>query len=144
MLELIGEGPLTPNLKDLAAELGVSERVEFRGAAIPAEIADRLRASDVFVLSSLSENMPLAVLEALCCGLPVAATDVGGVPEAVGDDGVLAPSGDPDALAGAIEQVVSRLDRYERADIAARAAERWSFEAVGGIWDEIYRSVAAR
>ena len=60
-------------------------RVDFAGAAKPPEIAERLAASDVFVLSSLSENMPLAVLEALCCGLPVVATDVGGVPEAVGD-----------------------------------------------------------
>jgi len=143
-LELIGEGPLTPALKDLAAELEVADRVHFRGAAEPAEIADRLRISDVFVLSSLSENMPLAVLEALCCGLPVAATDVGGVPEAVGDDGVLAPSGDAAALAEAIEQVVSRLESYNRADIAGRAAERWSFEAVGATWDEIYRSVAPR
>ena len=143
-LELIGEGPLTPTLKELAAELDVGDRVDFRGAAEPAEIADRLRTSDVFVLSSLSENMPLAVLEALCCGLPVAATDVGGVPEAVGDDGVLARSGDAEALAGAVEQVVSRLERYDRADIAGRAAERWSFEAVGATWDEIYRSVAPR
>jgi glycosyltransferase involved in cell wall biosynthesis len=143
-LELIGEGPLTPTLKELAAELGVGERVDFRGLAEPAEIADRLRASDIFVLSSLSENMPLAVLEALCCGLPVAATDVGGVPEAVGEDGVLAPSGDAEALAGAVEQVASRLERYDRADIAGRAAERWSFAAVGGTWDEIYRWVALR
>src|SRR5205823_4665359 len=67
-LELVGDGPLTPSLRELARELGVAERVEFSGPARPPEIAERLRASDVFVLSSHSENMPLAVLEALCCG----------------------------------------------------------------------------
>lgn len=88
--------------------------------------------------------MPLAVLEALCCGLPVAATDVGGVPEAVGEDGALAPADDPAALAEAIRFVLGRHDAFDRADIASRAAGRWSFEAVGAQWDEIYRSLARR
>jgi glycosyltransferase involved in cell wall biosynthesis len=140
-LELIGEGPLTPSLKELALKLGLGERVRFAGTAAPPEIADRLRSSDVFVLSSLSENMPLAVLEALCCGVPVAATDVGGVPEAVGDDGVLAPSGDVSQLARAIEEVVLSFERFNRADIARRATERWSFDAVGRTWDAIYHSL---
>ena len=144
-LELVGDGPLTPSLRELAAELNIAERVEFSGPARPPEIAERLRSSDVFVLSSHSENMPLAVIEALCCGLPVAATDVGGVLEAVGqDDGALAPSGDPTALADAIRTVLARLDTYDHADIARRAAARWSFEAVGGVWDQIYRSLSRR
>jgi glycosyltransferase involved in cell wall biosynthesis len=143
-LELVGDGPLTPSLRELAVELGIGGRVEFSGPARPAEIAERLRRSDVFVLSSHSENMPLAVLEALCCGLPVAATDVGGVPEAVGEDGALSPPGDLAALAEAIRTVFKRLDTYDHADIARRAFDRWSFEAVGAQWDEIYRSLARR
>lgn len=143
-LELVGDGPLTPSLRELAGELGIDGRVEFSGPADPPEIAERLRRSDAFVLSSHSENMPLAVLEALCCGLPVAATDVGGVPEAVGDDGALAPPADPAALAKAIRAVLDRHDAYVRADIARRAADRWSFSAVGALWDEIYRSLARR
>ncbi len=86
-LELIGEGPLTASLKRLAAELGADERVRFTGSAAPAEVAEALRAADVFVLSSLSENLPVALLEALCSGLPVVATCVGGVEGAVGGDG---------------------------------------------------------
>jgi glycosyltransferase involved in cell wall biosynthesis len=140
-LELLGEGPLTPDLKRLAVELGVGERVDFAGAARPEQIARVLRESDVFVLSSHSENMPLAVIEALCSGLPVAATDVGGVPEAVGQDGSLAPPADPQALAVAIETVLDGYDRFDGADIARRAAARFSFEAIGRAWDEIYRSL---
>jgi glycosyltransferase involved in cell wall biosynthesis len=143
-LELVGDGPLTQDLVRQAGELGVSDRVRFHGAATPQQIAERLRVSDAFVLSSHSENMPLAVLEALCCGLPVAATDVGGVPEAVAEDGALALPGDAAALAEAIESVLSRLDSFDRAEIARRAAARWSFEAVGAQWDEIYRELASR
>jgi glycosyltransferase involved in cell wall biosynthesis len=85
--------------------------------------------------------MPLAVLEALCCGLPVAGTEVGGVPEAVGSDGALAPPGDIDGLAAAVNSVLDDYARFDHADIARRAAARYSFEAVGGVWDEIYRSL---
>ena len=143
-LELVGEGPTTPALQELTAELGLEGRVRFAGALAPAEVADRLRASDVFVLSSRSENLPLAVLEALCCGLPVVATSVGGVSEAVGQDGALVPSDDPAELARAVEEVIAHLDRFDRDDIARRGAARWSFAAVGALWDEIYRSLARR
>lgn len=140
-LELVGEGPQTPELRRIARELGVAERVIFSGLAQPEQIAEALRRSDVFVFPSLSENMPLAVLEALSCGLPVVATDVGGIPEAVGEDGVLVPPGDPGALAAAIENVLADFGRFDPDEIARRAAARWSFEAVGGAWDEIYRSL---
>jgi glycosyltransferase involved in cell wall biosynthesis len=141
-LDLIGDGPETSDLKRLAEDLGVGDRVRFRGRASPPEIAEALRASDVFVLSSHSENMPLALLEALCCGLPAAATDVGGVREAVGEDGVLTPPGDAAALAQAIETVLDNYGRFDRESIAKRAAGRFSFEAVGATWDEIYRQIA--
>jgi L-malate glycosyltransferase len=140
-LELVGEGPLTDDLRQLSSDLGLGQRVRFAGAATPKKIAEILRRSDAFVLSSLSENMPLAVIEALCCGLPVAATDVGGVAEAVGPDGVLSPPEDPQALAIAIEAVLAAERRFDRADIARRAACRFSFEAVGRVWDEVYRSL---
>jgi len=140
-LEQIGEGPLTDVLRRLAAELGVADRVRFAGTATPELIAESLRESDVFVLSSLSENMPLAAIEALCCGLPVAATDVGGVSEAVGSDGVLAPASDPQALATGIEQILDDYERFDGDEIADRAAARFSFEAVGRTWDRIYRSL---
>jgi glycosyltransferase involved in cell wall biosynthesis len=140
-LELIGDGPLTPELRQLAEELQLGERVHFAGRATPAVVAETLRDSDVFVISSLSENMPLAVIEALCCGLPVVGTDVGGIPEAVGEDGALVPAGDPDALARAIEDVVDGFAAFDREQVARRAAARYSFEAVGGAWDEIYRSL---
>jgi glycosyltransferase involved in cell wall biosynthesis len=140
-LELIGDGPLTPRLRELAGELGVGDRTRFSGRLAPARVADALRAADVFVLSSRTENLPVSLLEALSCGLPVAATRVGGVAEAVGGDGVLAQAGDPRLLADAIDAVLRGHSRFDRTGIASRAAKRYSFSAVGGIWDAIYRSV---
>lgn len=141
-LELVGEGPQTVELHQLAEELGVADRVTFSGSAPPDLVAEALRRSHLFVFPSLGENMPLAVLEALSCGLPVAATDVGGIPEAVGEEnGTLAAAGDPDAFAAALMDVLDRYESFDRREIARRAAARWSFEAVGRVWDEIYRSL---
>lgn len=140
-LDMVGDGPLTPELKQLAASLGIAHHVHFVGRAAPLNIAEMLRKSDLFVLSSLSENLPLAVLEALCCGLPVAATDVGAVPEVVGNDGVFASAGDVEELAAAIDEILRDYPRFDPGDIAARAAARYSLEAIGKKWDEIYRSL---
>jgi L-malate glycosyltransferase len=140
-LELIGDGPLTPELERLAAELGVEGSVRFSGRADSERVATALRSADAFVLSSLSENLPVAVLEALCVGLPVVATDVGGVSAAVGADGELAPPGEAERLASALDALLDGYARFDRQDIAIRAGARWSFEAVGRVWDEIYRSL---
>jgi glycosyltransferase involved in cell wall biosynthesis len=141
-LDLVGDGPLTPSLKELAVALGIGDRVRFMGAAKPAEIARILGTADVFVLSSLSETGPIVVLEALCCGVPVASTSVGSVPDVIGADGALATPGDVAGLARAIEAVLDAFDGYDRTEIAERAAARASFEAVGRVWDEIYRSLS--
>jgi glycosyltransferase involved in cell wall biosynthesis len=140
-LDLVGEGPLTPELEQLAHELGLGERVRFLGSVEPAGVAEVLRSSHVFVLSSRNENLPVALLEALCCGLPVVATNVGGVPEVVTDEGVLTQPDDPEGLAEAIGMVLDRYRQFDRPAIARRAASRFSLEAVGKDWDEIYRAV---
>jgi glycosyltransferase involved in cell wall biosynthesis len=142
-LVLVGEGIQTPDLQRLAVDLGLAERCHFVGAKEPEGVGETLRRSHVFVLASLSETLGVAVIEALCCGLPVAATDVGGVPEVLGpDDGVLAPPGDIDALAAAIKTVLDQYARFDRAAIARRSQGRFSLEAVGQAWDEIYQSLS--
>jgi glycosyltransferase involved in cell wall biosynthesis len=140
-LELIGEGPLTSDLQSLAEQLGVGGRVRFAGRLAPNEVAKVLRSADVFVLPSLSENLPVALLEALCCGLPIVATSVGGVPTAVGADGELARPGDVEAFANALRAVLGRYEEFDRTSVSRRAIARWSQEAIGDLWDEIYRSV---
>jgi glycosyltransferase involved in cell wall biosynthesis len=81
-----------------------------------------LAACDIFALSSLFEGIPLALMEALVLGLPVVATAVGGIPEAVtqGREGLLVPPGRPDLLAAAIQTLVAQPDVRQRMGLAAR------------------------
>ena len=84
----------------------------FLGGQSQAQIAERMRAADVFVLSSRFENLPVVLLEASATGLPIVATRVGGVPEIVGaEGGALVEPLQPDALARAIEDVAGRTLR---------------------------------
>lgn len=139
-LELIGDGPRRGSLERLAAELGIAERVRFRGALAPSAVAEALRAADLFVLSSRSETLGSAVIEALCTGLPVVATAVGGVPEVVGEeDGMLVPPSDADRLATGVSAALDDYGRFDRAAIARRAHQRFSTQSIGRIWDDIYR-----
>lgn len=142
-LDLVGEGPLTPDLQRLATDLELDGCVRFLGPMDPRGVAEALRRSHIFVLSSLVETQGIAVMEALCCGLAVAATRADGVSEVVdnGYESVLAAPNDPDALASAVEEVLGRYAELDRAYFARRAAERFSLDAVGGAWDEIYRSL---
>jgi glycosyltransferase involved in cell wall biosynthesis len=103
---LAGDGPELPALKARAEALGVGDRVEFPGSV--GDPWDLLRAADVFVLASEIEGLPLVVLEAMSQGVPVVATDVGGMPEAVIEDktGFLVPARDPGALATSIARIL--------------------------------------
>jgi len=141
-LELIGDGSRRGSLERLAAELGVADRVHFRGALLPPQVAEALRAADLFVLASRSETLGAAVIEALCTGLPVVATAVGGVPEVVGEaDGVLVPPDSPELLATGVGDVLDSYGNFDRTAIARRAEQRFSRQAIGGIWDGIYREL---
>ncbi len=97
-LDLVGEGPLLPQARALAEALGLGERVRFLGRRLDVDRA--LAEAQVFVLATNWEGLPLSVLEAMRAGLPVVATDVGGVGEAVveGKTGFLVPRGDEEAL----------------------------------------------
>jgi sugar transferase (PEP-CTERM/EpsH1 system associated) len=101
-LLLVGDGALRAELEAQACALGVSDAVIFAGTR--PDVAEILAALDVFVLSSLWEGMPNAVMEAMAAGLPVVATAVGGVPELVVDGvtGLLVPPRDADGLSEAM------------------------------------------
>lgn len=138
-LEIVGDGPLRGELAELARTLGVDDAVQFLGRRPKSEIARIMRSADVFVLPSLGENMPCALLEALACGLPAVASRVGGVPEVLDESrGVTFAPGSADALAAAVEQVGSRLDGYDRAGIAAGARATYGYDAVGRRWTAVY------
>lgn len=106
-LLLVGDGPTRPEVEALILEQGLEGRVEVLGAR--EDVPVLLRSADIFVLSSRWEGMPLAVIEAMMGSLPVVATDVGGISEAVvhGETGFLVPPGSPEALAVALDRLLT-------------------------------------
>lgn len=109
---IAGEGELMPELRALAAKLGISNDVHFIGRCD--DVAALLSVSHVGVLSSRAEGFANAILEYMAAGLPVVATDVGGVREAIveGETGFIVPRGDDEQLA---ERIVQTLADDERA-----------------------------
>jgi glycosyltransferase involved in cell wall biosynthesis len=139
VLDLVGDGELAAPLRAHAERLGLADAVRFHGALAPAEVAERMRAADLFVLPSRFENLPVVLLEAMASGLPVVATDVGGVREIVDERmGVLVAPDDPERLAAAIADVAARLDAFDPAALAERARRAYGLEAIGATWDAIY------
>jgi len=127
-LVLIGDGPEGPRLRALAAELGVSQHIEFLGSRPHAEMPGLLSACHLAVFPSLMEATSVGALEAMACQLPVAASDVGGLPEIVDETvGTLFPSADPSALAEAVVRLVREGNLREKGQRAReRVVERWS------------------
>ena len=133
-------------LRTLTAELGLSERVRFLGPKSPHELAAIYQQADVFVLPSAGEALPSVVTEAMLCGTPVVATDVGGVREQLGGYGVCVSPGSSDELAAAISQV---LDHYVHFDAQSKAAsaharEQFSVENMVDRHLELYANLLDR
>jgi L-malate glycosyltransferase len=139
-LTIVGDGPLRDSLESRIASLGLTGRVRLTGHRD--DVAAVLRDHDLFALASRSEAFPNAVIEAMAAGLPVVATDVGGIPELVEHavNGLLVPPGLPGPLARALTSLIARpsfsraLGRKARADVSAR----YSFERMVRQFETLY------
>jgi glycosyltransferase involved in cell wall biosynthesis len=144
-LEIVGDGPERERLMALARETGVAERVDFAGWSDSAR--DRLGHWDVFVLPSRFEGLPLAILDAMLAELPVVATDVGSIGEAVldGETGLLVPPEDPRALAAAVHRVLADRELAARLGRDARvlALQRFTARAAARRYEALYAELLA-
>jgi glycosyltransferase involved in cell wall biosynthesis len=144
-LLIAGDGPDRPALEAEIDRLGLTN-VELLGTRD--DVPELLAGSDVFVLATESEGLPMSVLEAMAAGLPVVASAVGGVPELVvdGETGVLVPPGDSAALARALETVVADPGLRDRLGDAGRqrAEHEFSLDRFEREHLELYRNRARR
>jgi glycosyltransferase involved in cell wall biosynthesis len=137
-LEIIGDGPAAPSLRQTVTDLGLSERIHFHGELPNA--ARYLAAFDAFVLSSRTEGTPIALMEAMHAGVPVVATLVGGVPDVVTDEtALLVPSENPEAIARALG--VLKSDPVAASLRSKAARSRLDRQFASSKWVEMHEAV---
>ncbi len=140
-LDLVGDGELRSALQQRVGELGLDGAVRFHGERSKAQVAEAMRAAQLFVLPSRFENLPVVLIEAMASGLPAVATAVGGVPELADtarDGLVLCPPARSSELARAIIGGLERASSVDRTALAKRAGERFGYEAIERVWSMIY------
>ena len=142
-LAIVGDGPLLDALRRKAADAGIADFVWLPGAR--SDIADIMRGFSVFALSSIAEGTPVTILEAMATGLPVVATRVGGIPEAVAENssGLLVPPSDPSALAAALArycedpELARRHGRAGRERVERQGSIAAMIAAYAGLYDTL-------
>ncbi len=137
----VGDGVLRAELAALAGAADLGDAVIWAGRRT--DVSELLAAMDIWVMSSIREGLPVALLEAMAAGRPIVATRVGGIPDAVRDgvDGLLVPPADPAALAAAVAALLG--DPARAAGLAAaahrRAAAEYSIGSVARRIEDVYR-----
>jgi glycosyltransferase involved in cell wall biosynthesis len=140
---IVGDGPELKKLKSLAKELGIDRKTVFTGMLHREDLRAALQANDAFVTASRSENMPVSVIEAMACGLPVASVKAKGIPEIVrhGENGLLTEPDRPEKLATLISRLFSSpADLRKKSRLSRKLAERYSqkniTEAMVGLYEK--------
>lgn len=119
----------------------LNKQVFFTGEISYLDVATHLQQSNCFVLNSHIENAPCVIAEALCCGLPVIATAVGGVPELVNEsNGRLVPADDTEALALTMMKIYEDYADFNRSYIADQAHKTYSYSAISIQLDAVYQT----
>lgn len=140
-LWVVGDGAERSRLESLVAELGIGENVTFWGERM--DVAGFFRAADLYCMSSVSEGLPMSLLQAMSVGVPAVVTDVGGMAEVVknSDAGLATPVGDPEAMADAILQLASDPDRRSTLAEHARNAylQNFTLERMDASYMGLYR-----
>jgi glycosyltransferase involved in cell wall biosynthesis len=142
-LMFIGDGPLRQRLEHLASERGLQRRVVFTGARD--DVPRLLSLLEVFVLPSLAEGQPMALLEAMSAAKAVVATRVGDVPKMVegGECGIVIPPGDPAALTDAVVSLLR--DEGRRSELARKARQtvlaKFTLQVMAERYQSLYRSL---
>lgn len=143
-LVIVGDGPARAGLERMTTRLGLEEKVKFEGRASEERKADLFAGCKMLVMPSIFESLGLAAAEAMSYGKPVIASDSGGLPEVVGDGGIVVPAKDPKRLAEAINTLLR--DDVRRHDLGAKAkarAAQYSWDLAADKMEKIYASLAS-
>jgi glycosyltransferase involved in cell wall biosynthesis len=141
ILEIVGPGYLS-HLKRVEEDEFLKSSVVFTGPLSYEMVAERMRRAHALVLFSRYENLPCVMLEALCCGLPVIATRVGGIAYHLGrESGIIVESGNEQQLTQAIKDVFVNYHQYNRQLIALKAKTLYGMETIGDLYLKTYQKL---
>ena len=144
-VEVVGTGAFQNELDVLAESLGVSDLIRYVGMVPYDKLEEAYQYSDFFVLTSLSEGMPSVILEAMGCGLPVVASDVGGNNEIVhhGENGYLVQGDDVEDLAKYLVDLIDDKDKRGRQGRKSRELSlQYDWKVIMGQYDSLYKEYA--
>lgn len=141
----IGDGPMMDRVRKAIEGSGLTGMVSLMGWVSHAQIITHYHWADILVLGSLREGLPVSVMEAMACGVPVVATAVDGLPELIitGVNGLLVPPSDPEVLADAVASIVMDRNKRLRMGSAARQTIMEGFDLrtnVAHLWDMFTRT----
>lgn len=143
-LLIVGDGPMRPEIEKLARNQDIKDQIIFLGTGC--DICELMKSSDAYVMSSAWEGMPMVLLEASATGLPIVATNVGGIADLVedGETGFLVPPKNPDALSEAMIHLMdcSKEERRRMGELGRQNIEAsYSIEHVVDMWEELFREL---
>lgn len=140
--EMIFVGPVSAGIKKYAQERGLDSFLHWKGLISYKQVAHEMQQADGYIHFSRYENLPCAIQEALCCGLFVISSDVGGIAELVNErNGILVKEGDVNGLKSAMKNLIENINKVDKHQIAGSYHEQWSSLQIGQQLDSIYRSV---
>ena len=123
-------------------DLKLNSVVSCRGEISYRQVAMEMQQASAFVMFSRHENFPCVMVEALCCGLPVIGTSVGGVAEAINENnGIIVLSENEDELLSAMNTMMNEYQKYNREKIAFDAQQKYSYSAIGKQFFDLYREI---
>ncbi|MEJ8843918.1 glycosyltransferase [Lacibacter sp. H375] len=138
-------GPVLKENTALAQQLGISDQITWKGALSYRAVAECVRSADALVHFSNYENLPCVINEALCCGLPVISSNVGGIAELVNSsNGVLIAPGDVTTLTNTLEDFLQQKINYNKTEIAANAANQFNENIIGKQLLDWYQELLAK
>lgn len=140
-LTIVGNGYIAEH-QQTVQQLGLEKVVNLKGEIPHTEVAKEMQAHDLFVLFSNFENLPCVIIEAQASGLPVLATDVGGISEMIDESsGRLVQAKDEKVLLEKLNEMLEDMNNYERLKIREAAVARYSYEEVGERFKNIYQRI---
>jgi len=141
-LAMTGEGPLLPKIRGMVKQYKLTENVVFMGLRPRREIPSIINKASIYVLPSLNEGMPYALLEAMACGKPVIGSDIPGISDVVthGKNGLLVPAGNPEVLAAAVLTLLNDEDFRRRLGQKARQlmVEKYNWDIIIKKIEKVY------